>query len=300
MNNLSFLLPRIIFLIVSAGLFTGCSEQTTLIYVREGSDYTKSQVQESLSDAVKESKEIEKRSGLKDSADYLENRLGGLEEELNSLSDPYLVIDRSLKEGDQIRYISDRLKNYRLAAKEAAMSLNFCPIIEAPLPEGFMFPSPPGKIRVKKYPELLLAESKAGNEGKNALFRRLFHHIKKRDIPMTTPVRMTYKVERGMMEMESMAFYYPQGIEFANKAENGIEIKRVPAVTVISLGRKGGYSEPNFAECLRCLGQWLENHSERYEAVGKARVLAYNSPFVLWFKKYSEVQVPIRDKLNEK
>jgi len=39
---------------------------------------------------------------------------------------------------------------------------------------------------------------------------------------------------------------------------------------------------------------WLDENRDRYEACGRPRFLAYNSPFVPWFLKLGEVQVPVR------
>ena len=43
---------------------------------------------------------------------------------------------------------------------------------------------------------------------------------------------------------------------------------------------------------LEQLRTWLAKHPE-WAAAGPPRSLAYNSPFVPWFAKYSEVQIPV-------
>jgi hypothetical protein len=40
------------------------------------------------------------------------------------------------------------------------------------------------------------------------------------------------------------------------------------------------------------LKAWLAAHPE-WSAAGPPRMLAYNSPFVPWFLKFAEVQVPL-------
>ena len=58
------------------------------------------------------------------------------------------------------------------------------------------------------------------------------------------------------------------------------------------MGLQGSYREANFRKALQELRQWLDEHPE-WRLAGPPRVLAYNSPFMLWWKKYSEVQIPV-------
>ena len=43
---------------------------------------------------------------------------------------------------------------------------------------------------------------------------------------------------------------------------------------------------------LDTLETWLAGHPE-WTAAGPPRMLGYNSPFVPWFLKYAEVQLPV-------
>lgn len=165
---------------------------------------------------------------------------------------------------------------------------------EASWPAGFPAPSEPGVIEVKSYPASRMAVAAGGDE--RGQFNRLFRHIKQQDIPMTAPVDMTY--DRSWLEGEKMGrgqmgFYYPAADIGQLGTMDDVQVVDVPAMTAVSLGVKGSYSAKSFTKALVKLRQWLAEHKE-YEAAGPPRVLAYNSPFVLWFRKYAEVQVPVR------
>ncbi|MDA1263365.1 MAG: hypothetical protein O3B75_10780 [Planctomycetota bacterium] len=75
--------------------------------------------------------------------------------------------------------------------------------IEAPLPNGYSAPTPPGAIELKSYPSVRCAEiSSKGSTGMgmSASFWPLFNHIQSQEIAMTSPVEMDY---RGVMEQNS-------------------------------------------------------------------------------------------------
>lgn len=172
------------------------------------------------------------------------------------------------------------------------------PLMEASLPEGWPAPTAPGEIVVKSYPASRLAVVEQA--GQNAAFSRLFDHIKGRDIAMTAPVEMTYAEQGGPEELprlsqQSMAFYYRSPSQGQAGQEGDVRVVDVPPTTVVSVGVKGSYREANFAKALQRLTTWLAQNG-RYERTGPPRVLAYNSPFVPWFLKYAEVQLPIREK----
>jgi len=64
-------------------------------------------------------------------------------------------------------------------------------------------------------------------------------------------------------------------------------------VTVASIGVRGAYGKKTFKAGHEPLEAWLQAHPE-WTIAGPPRMLAYNSPFVPWFAKYAEVQVPVR------
>lgn len=186
---------------------------------------------------------------------------------------------------------------WKEATDQAIVSLKFRPVIEANLPEGFPEPSPPGVIRVKTYPVLRIAKvSQPGSD--NSRFRSLFNHIKKNEIAMTAPVEMTYQQpQQGnavKMSQQAMGFYYPSLATGQVGQDGNVQIVETKPVTVVSIGQRGAYTQGRFEKAFKRLDEWLEENSNRYVKDGPGRVLAYNSPFVLWFLKYSEVQIPVR------
>ena len=172
---------------------------------------------------------------------------------------------------------------------------------EAKLPAGFPPPGPVGEIIVKEYPAYRLARIQRGEGGvqggPNVMFRPLFNHIKRNDIAMTAPVEMGYPehVEPGE-GATSMAFLYGEptwGTSGADTADQRVVVEDVPAMTVVSIGVRGGYTDANFEKAISKLEAWVQQRGDEVRIVGPPRFLAYNSPFVLGFLKYGEVQVPI-------
>jgi len=172
---------------------------------------------------------------------------------------------------------------------------------EAKLPAGFPAPGPVGEIIVKEYPAYRLARIQRGEGGvqdnPNVMFRPLFNHIKRNDIPMTAPVEMGYpeKSEPGA-GATSMAFLYGApswGTSGADTADQRVVVEDVPAMTVVSIGVRGGYTDANFAKAIGKLKAWVQQRADEVRVSGSPRYLAYNSPFVLGFLKYGEVQLPV-------
>jgi hypothetical protein len=172
---------------------------------------------------------------------------------------------------------------------------------EAKLPAGFPAPGPVGEIIVKEYPAYRLARIQRGEGGveggPNVMFRPLFNHIRRNDVPMTAPVEMGYPdhVEPGEGPT-SMAFLYSEpswGTSGADTADQRVVVEDVPAMTVVSIGVRGGYTHANFAKAISKLEAWVQQRADEVRVSGPPRYLAYNSPFVLGFLKYGEVQLPV-------
>jgi hypothetical protein len=171
-------------------------------------------------------------------------------------------------------------------------------IREAKLPLGFPPPGPVDRVILKEYPAYRAARVEAADGQKDAagkMFRPLFQHIKKNNIAMTAPVEMTYKSDAAGEEAQpvAMAFLYgsPQTGEVARQGD--VEVIDLPAQKVISVAVRGGY-EKGFAAGLEQLQNWLSQHPDRFEVVGSPRFLGYNSPFVPWFLRIGEVQLPVK------
>ena len=174
---------------------------------------------------------------------------------------------------------------------------------EASLPEGFPPPGPVDRIIVKTYPSHRLARVRAEGGG-NGMFMKLFRHLERNDIKMTAPVEMSWPGREEMehppaavgREPEAMAFLYGKasiGAAGADPEDPQVVVEDVPEVKVVSIGLRGGYDRETFDRGAKRLAAWLAEHPE-WEAAGGLRTLAYNSPFVPNFVKYSETQLPIR------
>lgn len=190
-----------------------------------------------------------------------------------------------------------------------AMSKPFM-IPEASLPKGFPPPGPIGKLVIKEYPSYRLARidaDKAGG-GQGAMFQPLFNHIKRNEIAMTAPVEMEYAKQadekpgirdqsKGTPNAESMAFLYREtslGSTGPDPKDERVRVADVPPMTVVSIGVRGDYTDANFAKAVDKLYDWAAAHRDRVRVVGPPRYLGYNSPFVPWFLRYAEVQIPIK------
>ncbi len=186
---------------------------------------------------------------------------------------------------------------------------------EANLPEGFPPPGPVGQIVVKHYPAYRAAWARSGdnqstNRAQNNLFRPLFNHIQRNDIAMTAPVEMTYEqsnatnadsdaqtASTASPRMTAMAFMYAKpdmGTPGQDGSDGKVEVLDMPAMTVLSIGVRGNYNDEHFQNARTQLDAYLSTHPSRYEVVGQPRYLGYNSPFVPWFLRYGEVQLPVR------
>ena len=188
---------------------------------------------------------------------------------------------------------------------------------EAKLPEGFPPPGPVGQIVVKHYPAYRAAWARTDenqsttNQAQNNLFRPLFNHIQRNDIAMTAPVEMTYQTSTASTtpvhdnanpptaspRMTAMAFMYAKpdmGTPGKDGNDGKVQVMDMSAVTVLSIGVRGSYNDEHFQNALTQLDQYISNHPGRYEIIGPPRYLGYNSPFVPWFARYGEVQIPVR------
>jgi len=164
---------------------------------------------------------------------------------------------------------------------------------EASLPAGFPPPGKVGQVLIKNYPAYRAARTKASDVGgENRMFGTLFDHIKKNNIPMTAPVEMTYAPDGKTYQQADMLFMYESPDKPRGTTQPGVEVLDIPPATVVSVGVRGGYSKGNFEASLAKLETYLSAHPE-WQRAGPPRVLGYNSPFIPWFLRYSEVQIPV-------
>lgn len=211
-------------------------------------------------------------------------------------SDAAVILSRGLERAKAVE--SDGAQQALVdALNQARDAREFGIAKEAPLPEGWPKPSLPGLVRLKKYPAVRAAWAR-DKDDRNSQFRVLFRHIQKRDIAMTAPVIMEYDRQAArnadeLSETEAMAFLYRRPAQDQSGEFGKVEVVNDPPMEVVSVGMKGSYSNARFRKGLSQLQQWLRENPS-YEAAGSPRVLAYHSPFMLWWRKYSEVQIPVR------
>lgn len=173
---------------------------------------------------------------------------------------------------------------------------------EAPLPEGYPPAGPVGQVIVKHYPAARVAVVRSeslGSGGEDRMFGSLFNHIKKHDIAMSTPVDMGWSSNAAEESKPvSMAFVYgkPTMGQTGPDGNGPVEVVDVPAMTVVSVGVRGSYDRAHFVKGLGQVRAYLAEHAGEWEEAGPPRFLGYNSPFVPWFMRFGEVQVPVRGK----
>ena len=150
----------------------------------------------------------------------------------------------------------------------------------------------PGEMEVKSLPaaRLMLAESPQGYfSSNNNLFGKLFRYISKNNIPMTAPVEA--RLQPGVM-----VFYMDAGS--AKRVDllpgNEVKLEDVPVRQVAAIGIRGSYSQENFREAEEKLRAWVKARPG-LEVTGEAYGVYWNSPFVPFFLKQSEVHLPVRE-----
>ena len=153
-------------------------------------------------------------------------------------------------------------------------------------------PTAANTIEIKEIDEkyLLIAQQDENYfKSNNSLFRNLFRFISEYDIPMTTPVKA--EINPG-----KMGFYISEA-DYIKSLDKQSKIKptRVVAYTVISIGKRGKYSENGFQDALVELKNYLKNEI-KWEASGSAYAIFWNGPYVPNFMKRFEVHIPIKPK----
>ena len=167
---------------------------------------------------------------------------------------------------------------------------------EAELPQGWPLLTEVGVVEVKEYPQYREAvvtknDGAGGDEKMESLFGTLFRHISKNDIPMTSPVEMEYS-QQDSRAMTSMAFLYRTNETGTLGNDGQVVVREIAPRTYASVGVRGSYNDKNFEQGLASVNAWIAANPQ-WRADGTPRFFGYNSPFILWFWKYGEVQVPV-------
>jgi effector-binding domain-containing protein len=151
----------------------------------------------------------------------------------------------------------------------------------------------PGDLELKTLPAARLMRSESAKDyfaSDNGLFMKLFRYIDANKIPMTAPV------EAGISP-GTMVFYLDEAsAKRADLAETPlVKLAAVPERRVAAIGIRGSYSRENYEEALAALRAWLALRAD-VEAAGAPYAVYWNSPFVPFFFKHSEVHLPVRAK----
>lgn len=164
-------------------------------------------------------------------------------------------------------------------------------VSESPLPKGWPEPGPYNQITRKNYPAYRAAVT--ADSGPNGGFMRLFQHIKRNNIPMTSPVAMKLDSEdpKGA-KMEEMSFLY-QSPEVGKTGADGenVEVKDMPALSVLSYTWQGGRDKTAVAKARALIDAELAK--QNLKATGY-RLFGYNSPFISRSKQTYELQAVLR------
>jgi hypothetical protein len=152
-------------------------------------------------------------------------------------------------------------------------------------------------VVVKTYPAARVAlfapdDNRSGDD----MFMPLFRHIERNNVPMTAPVEMTFKPipgEEKRFRSVSMAFVYPSTSTGKVGTDRDVVVQDVAPITVLSVGFRGGYGRSSFIEGYDKIQAFMSENPGKFKPAGPARLMAYNSPFVPFFLKYGEVQLPV-------
>jgi hypothetical protein len=147
-------------------------------------------------------------------------------------------------------------------------------VSEAPLPEGWPAPGPYDKVSTKTMPGYRAAFTT--KSAQTMAFWTLFTHIKKNDIPMTSPVEMAMETEESSLEMASMGFLYQNGkVGTAGAAGKNVEVRDVPSQEVLSYTWQGDDTKENVAKAKTAIDAAI---AEKKLTLERYRLLGYNGP----------------------
>jgi len=147
-----------------------------------------------------------------------------------------------------------------------------------------------GVCEIKTLPAGVLLEARSEGEyfrENNGLFRRLFEAIQKNQVPMTTPV------EAGVRPGTMVFYLDPKSAKRTDLVlQGGVRRREVEERVVASIGIRGGYSKESFEENAGRIREWIKTQTG-WKAAGEPYVVYWNSPFMIWFLKRSEVHLPV-------
>ncbi len=144
-----------------------------------------------------------------------------------------------------------------------------------------------GRIELRQYPILRVAETSRGGDD----FMRLFRYISKgnasgQKIAMTTPVFMAGEGTTN----ETMAFVLPESLNAPPApASDRVTVRELPASTFAVLRFKGGQQGPD-GKAAGELHRWMADR--KLPVGGDARFAYFDPPWIPGFLRRNEVMIP--------
>ena len=149
--------------------------------------------------------------------------------------------------------------------------------------------TPVGVLEIKTLPaRTTLVASSPGDafDDRGLAFRKLFNYINANQVAMSVPV------EASASKNEMLFFVGSNSATRSLILSDGVTKQRLPATTVASIGLRGSYSRENYDAGLKRLTAWLALRPE-WRADGEPYAVYWNSPFMPWFLRKSEIHVPL-------
>ena len=169
----------------------------------------------------------------------------------------------------------------------------------APLPNGFPPPTADGVIEIKQYPEYRAATVQINGDLANASsrgFSPLFRHISSNDISMTAPVETRYPaatLQSSVAEGRAAVSFLYRSLDIVpQEVAQEVQVETIPAMTVVSVGVRGGYDYDLYTRSIEQLQNWLAEHPE-YAIAGPPRRFFYDGPYIPNYLKRSDIQIPV-------
>mgnify|MGYP003890317445 FL=1 len=148
----------------------------------------------------------------------------------------------------------------------------------------------PGDLELKTLPAARWMRTESANDyfaADNGLFMKLFRYIDSNKIPMTAPVEAGIKPGTMVFYMDDAS---ARRADLAETAQ--VKLSSVPERRVAAIGIRGSYSRENYEEALTELKAWLAKRTD-VKSSGEPYAVYWNSPFVPFFLKQSEVHIPV-------
>ncbi|PHX79441.1 MAG: hypothetical protein CK541_05090 [Opitutia bacterium] len=148
----------------------------------------------------------------------------------------------------------------------------------------------PGDLELKTLPAARWMRTESSTDyfaADNGLFMKLFRYIDSNKIPMTAPVEAGIKPGTMVFYMDDNSAKRADLVETPQVKLSSVSERRVAAI-----GIRGSYSRENYEEALTELKAWLAKRTD-VKAAGEPYAVYWNSPFVPFFLKQSEVHIPV-------